>query len=65
MTVKKTKNDAGTVQPTALALFFMSIESRTSDAIHLRLLKAAQKPNPATELERELTKIMEEILRET
>jgi hypothetical protein len=51
--------------PTVLDLFFQSLESRTSDATHLRLLKAARKADPAAALERELIKIMEELLHET
>jgi len=49
---------------TALEEFFTFLESRTSNAIHLRLLKAARKPDPAGALEKELAKIMEELLRE-
>lgn len=51
--------------PTALELFFKSLESRTDDPIHRRLLKAAQKDDPSTSVERELVKIMEEIFHET
>ncbi len=50
--------------PSALDVFFTSLESRTSDPTHLRLLKAARKSNPAAALEKELAKIMEELLRE-
>jgi len=50
--------------PTALDLFFQSLESRTSDATHRRLLKAAREVDPAAALERELSKIMEELLHE-
>jgi hypothetical protein len=48
----------------ALDVFFTSLESRTSDPIHRRLLKASRKPNPVAALEKELAKIMEELLRE-
>lgn len=50
--------------PTALELFYKSVESRTDDPVHRRLLKAAQKGEPAASVEGELKKIMEEILRE-
>jgi hypothetical protein len=49
----------------AFEVFFQSLEGRTSDATHLRLLKAARKRDPAAALERELRKIMEELLHET
>jgi hypothetical protein len=60
--VKKTAAVASL--PTALDLFFRSLESRTSDATHRRLLKAAREVDSAAALERELSKIMEELLHE-
>jgi hypothetical protein len=51
-------------QRTAVEVFFQSLEARTSDPIHLRLLKAARKADPAASLEKELGKVMEELLRE-
>jgi hypothetical protein len=59
---RKVKN-AG-APPTPLELFFQTLESRTSDTTHLRLLKAARKADPATAVERELGRIIEELLRE-
>jgi hypothetical protein len=50
---------------TALKTFFESITLRTSDPVHLRLLKAASKENPDTALEKELDRIVQEILDET
>ena len=64
MASKEKKTAAAAPLPTALDLFFQSLESRTSDATHLRLLKAARKADPAAALERELSKIMEELLHE-
>jgi hypothetical protein len=61
----KDQDKADAAVPAALELFFKSLESRTDDAIHRRLLKAAQKDDPSSSIERELVKIMEEILRET
>jgi hypothetical protein len=51
--------------PAALEQFFEALTSRTSEDTHLRLLKAALSSDPATALERELTKIVEELLHET
>lgn len=65
MASKEKKTAAAAHPPTALDLFFQSLESRTSNATHLRLLKAARRADPATALERELSKIMEELLHET
>lgn len=50
---------------TVLNAFFQSVEVQTSDPVHLRLLKAAAKPDPGAALERELTRIVQEILDET
>jgi hypothetical protein len=61
----KDKSKAEAATPTALDLFFKSIEKRTDDPVHRRLLKAAQKDDPSGSVERELKKIMEEILYET
>lgn len=51
-------------QPPAgpLDTFFEALESGTSDATHLRLLKAARKPDPAAALEREFEKVIKELL---
>jgi len=51
--------------PAALDLFFEALTSRTADGTHLRLLRAARSSDPATALEGELTKIVEELLHET
>jgi hypothetical protein len=64
MASKAKKTAAVAPQPTALDSFFQSLESRTSDATHRRLLKAARKVDPAAALERELSTIMEELLHE-
>lgn len=61
----KDQSKADAAAPTAIELFFKSLESRTDDPVHRRLLKAAQKDDPSSSVERELAKIMEEILRET
>lgn len=50
--------------PNALEVFLSSVESRTDNTTHLRLLRAARKPNPPAALVREMEKIMEELLRE-
>jgi hypothetical protein len=47
-----------------LETFLKSIEAQTTDVTHLRLIKAARKSNPAASVERELVKVMEEILNE-
>ena len=65
MVSKEKKTAAVARVPAALDLFFQSLESRTSNATHLRLLKAARGADPAAALECELSKIMEELLRET
>jgi hypothetical protein len=52
-------------QPSALGTFFRAVEKRTSDPTHLRLLNAAREADPAAALEKELDKIMEELLHET
>jgi hypothetical protein len=65
MARKGTKSPSEKSPPSALDTFFRGLESRTSNVTHLRLLKAAQKGDPAAGLERELHKIMEELLRET
>lgn len=49
---------------TALEAFLSSVELRTTDATHKRLLKVARNANPAAALELELAKVMEELLRE-
>lgn len=48
----------------ALNAFFESVKARTSEPVHLRLLKAAAKGDPTTALEKELEKIVQEILDE-
>ena len=59
------KPSDGSQAPTAtLDSFFKSLESRTTDPIHLRLLRAARKPNHTAALEREFSKVVEELLRE-
>jgi hypothetical protein len=62
MAKDQSRADAATA--TALELFFKNLERRTDDPVHQRLLKAAQKADPSSSIERELAKIMEEILRE-
>jgi hypothetical protein len=64
MASKAKKTAAVAPLPTALDLFFHSLESRTSNVTHRRLLKAAREVDPAAALERELSKIMEELLHE-
>jgi hypothetical protein len=59
-----TDNAERTPNHTALTAFFESVKSRTSDLVHLRLLKAAAKEDPAPALEKELEKIVQEILDE-
>lgn len=61
----KNQNNANAAAPTAIELFFESLERRTDDPVHRRLLNAAKKVDPSSSVERELAKIMEEILRET
>jgi hypothetical protein len=61
----KDKKNVDAAAPTALELFFNSLDKRTQDPVHRRLLKAARKDDPSSSVERELRKIMEEILRET
>jgi hypothetical protein len=61
----KGKSKAEAAAPTALDLFFKSLEMRTDDPVHRRLLKAAQKDDPSGSVELELKTIMEEILHET
>jgi hypothetical protein len=65
MAGKEKKSPSKSSPSSALDAFFRDLESRTSNAIHLRLLKAAQKSDPSAALERELGRIMEELLRET
>ena len=65
MARKEKKTAAVARSPTAFDFFFQSLESRTSNPTHLRLLKAARKADPAAALEHELNKIMEELLHET
>lgn len=48
----------------ALKAFFESVKLRTSDPVHLRLLKAAAKEDPDAALEKELERIVQEILDE-
>lgn len=47
-----------------LETFFQAIEAQTQNSTHLRVLKAARKPNPTVSVENELAKVMEEILHE-
>ena len=61
MAKEKKKADVAT---TALDLFFQRLEALTENPVHRRLLKAAQGDEPLASVERELRKIMEEILRE-
>ena len=65
MASKEKKPAAAGHVPSALDSFFQSVESRTSNPTHLRLLNAARKGDPVSSLERELSKIMEELLHET
>lgn len=64
MTAETTKQTTVSPQPSALEVFFQSLGERTTDATHLRLLKAARKADPTAALEKELGKIMEELLHE-
>lgn len=48
-----------------LDAFFKALEERTKDAVHLRLLQAARKPDPEGALEKELARIVKEIVDET
>lgn len=45
--------------------FFKTLHERTEDPVHQRLLKAARRPDPSAALERELRRIMEELINET
>jgi hypothetical protein len=64
MTAKIKKRLAVPPPPSALEAFFQSLQARTSNPTHLRLLQAARKADPASALEKELGKIMEELLHE-
>lgn len=64
MTAEVPENATASSVQSALETFFQSLATRTSDATHLRLLKAARRTDPASALERELGKIMEELLHE-
>lgn len=64
MTPETVPNPAASPVQTAVETFFQSLSTRTSDPTHLRLLKAARKPDPGAALERELDRIMEELLHE-
>lgn len=50
---------------TALNAFFRDLEERTTDPVHQRLIKAARKADPAVALDRELAKLIKEIVDET
>jgi hypothetical protein len=60
----KAKAKKPSVERTAVDKFFEAVESRTEDPIHRRLLKAARKEEPGPALERELHRIIEELLNE-
>lgn len=65
MSTNTTAEDAAKVpERSAVKTFFESVESRTSNPVHLRLLKAAAKEDPSAALERELGRIVQEILDE-
>jgi hypothetical protein len=65
MTAEATGNPKATPAQGVLEGFFQSLTARTSDPTHLRLLKAARRGDPSGALERELARIMEELLHET
>jgi hypothetical protein len=44
--------------------FLRTVESRTADPYHHRLLKACRQSNPGAALEEELSRIIDEILHE-
>lgn len=48
----------------AIERFFQAVESRTDDAMHRRLVRAAKKKDPAGALEAELGRVVQEILDE-
>src|SRR2546429_2693126 len=62
MTAEPGKKTPPATQDSPLSRFLHALESRTSDPIHLRLLKAAHRPEAAAALERELRRIMEDLL---
>jgi hypothetical protein len=63
--MQKAKNgDSAAQSISALDLFFRSLESRISDPIHLRLVKAARNADPDAALEREFEKVIAELIRE-
>jgi hypothetical protein len=45
--------------------FLSAVESKTKDAVHLRLLQACRSAEPATALDAELNKMIDEIFNET
>ena len=49
---------------TALEQFLQAVEGKTDDPIHKRLLKASRGENPTESLEKELGKIISEIIDE-
>lgn len=48
--------------PSAVEAFLKALESRTEDPMHLRLIQAARSANPAASLEKELARVIEELL---
>ena len=53
-----------TPEVSALEKFFRTVEERTDDAMHRRLIRAAKRKDPAGALEAELGRVVQEILDE-
>lgn len=65
MTVDETaENRPETSGPTRVEGFLVAVEAKTTDSVHRRLLRACREPDPASAMETELGKIVNEILHE-
>lgn len=64
MTIGPASPNSSSSALSAVDAFFQSLEARTSDPAHLRLISAAKKADPTPALEKELRKIIEELLNE-
>jgi len=61
----KSDNLADAAQQSRLEKFLVAVESRTTNAVHRRLIAACRSSEPAVALEAELSRIVAEILDET
>jgi hypothetical protein len=64
MSAERRKAASKSVADSSTSRFLTSLETRVSDPVHRRLLKAARKANPASALESELRAILDETLNE-